>query len=74
MKILLKRIALTFFGVLIVAVPGTYLFIRASTPTGISYDPADEGYCEAYGIVFDTTQVEAIFLHPETIWLTLKHF
>jgi tetratricopeptide (TPR) repeat protein len=67
MKKMLKRIALIFFGVIIVTVLGTYLFIRATTPTGISYDPADEGYCEAYGIVFDTTQVDAIYVYPEII-------
>jgi len=50
-----------------VAVLGTYLFIRATTPDGISYDPADEGYCEAYGITIDSSQVETVYLHPETI-------
>ena len=49
------------------AVLGTYLFIRATTPMGISYDPTDEGYCEAYGITIDSSQVEAVYLHPETI-------
>ena len=32
MKKTLKRIALIFFGVLVVAVLGTYLFIRAMIP------------------------------------------
>ena len=67
MKKILKRIALIFFGALILAVSRTYLFIRATTPTGISYNPADEGYCEAYGITIDSSQVETVYLHPETI-------
>jgi len=74
MKKTLKWIALIFFGVLIVAVLGIYLFIRVTTPTGISYDLADEGYCEAYGIVFDTTRVEAIYIYPETILVDPDEF
>ncbi len=67
MKKLLKLNMLILVGFLIVAALEMYIGIRANTPTGISYDPADEGYCAAYGIVFNTTQVEAIYLYPETI-------
>lgn len=67
MKKLLKRSMLIIIGLHIMVMLGMYLSIRANTPAGISYDPADEGYCEAYGIELDTTQVEAIYLYPETI-------
>jgi tetratricopeptide (TPR) repeat protein len=60
------EIVLSLATVIIVALVG-YMVVRASTPTGIEYDPADEGYCEDYGIAIDASQVEAIYLHPETI-------
>jgi tetratricopeptide (TPR) repeat protein len=63
----LKYIALTLLGAFILAVLGGYVILRASTSDGISYDPTDEGYCEAYGITIDTTQVDAIYLHPQVI-------
>lgn len=46
---------------------GAFVTARALAPTGLSTDPADEGYCDAYGIVIDASQVEAIYLHPETV-------
>ena len=52
---------------IIIVVLGAYMTIRMSTPTGIAYDPADTGYCKAYGIEIDASQVEAIYLHAETI-------
>jgi tetratricopeptide (TPR) repeat protein len=60
------RIVLSLATIIIIALGG-YIFVRASTPTGIEYDPADRGYCEAYGIEINASQVEAIYLHPETI-------
>ncbi|HSG44699.1 MAG TPA: DUF5700 domain-containing putative Zn-dependent protease [Anaerolineales bacterium] len=67
MKKTLKRTGLIFFGILIVTLLGTYLSIRADASSGISYDPADEDYCASYEITIDITQVDAIYLHPETI-------
>ena len=67
MKKFLKRTAVTILGTLIVLMVSAYIIIRVTTPAGISYEPADEGYCEAYGITIDSSQVEAVYLHPETI-------
>lgn len=60
------KLVLSLATVIIVALGG-YIFVRASTPTSIEYDPTDRGYCEAYGIEIDASQVEAVYLHPETI-------
>ena len=46
---------------------GVLIGARVSASPGIAYDPADEGYCDQYGITINTDQVEAIYLHPETI-------
>jgi len=60
------KLVLSLATVIIVALGG-YMVVRATMPTGIEYDPTDRGYCEVYGIAIDASQVEAIYLHPETV-------
>ena len=63
----MKKKLVVILVVVTVLTLGIFLTARAIVPSGIPYNPADEGYCEAYGITIDTTQVDAIYLHPETI-------
>jgi tetratricopeptide (TPR) repeat protein len=61
-----KKFVFTLIAILIVTL-GIAITARASAPTGIAYDPTDDGYCESYGISIDSSQVEAIYLHPAII-------
>jgi tetratricopeptide (TPR) repeat protein len=61
-----KKLGFSLAAIVIIAL-GVFITARAAAPTGIAYDPKDEGYCETYGIEIDSTQVEAIYLHPELI-------
>jgi tetratricopeptide (TPR) repeat protein len=61
-----KILVLTLTAVIVVGL-AVFITIRAIASSGIEYDPNDQGYCETYGIKFDSTQVETIYLHPETI-------
>jgi tetratricopeptide (TPR) repeat protein len=61
-----RQFVFTLIVILIVAL-GIVIIARASAPTGIAHDPTDDGYCESYGISIDSSQVEAIYLHPETL-------
>lgn len=63
----MKRKILFSLIAFVILVVGALIGARALAPSGVAYDPADEGYCEKYGITFNTDQVEAIYLHPETI-------
>jgi tetratricopeptide (TPR) repeat protein len=62
----MKKLAFTMAAIVVILL-FAFITARAAAPTGITYDPADQGYCEAYGIKIDSTQVEAVYLHPETI-------
>lgn len=55
-----KKLMFTPIAILIFTL-GPIITAHTSTPTGIQYDPADKGYCEAYGIEFDATQVGATY-------------
>jgi tetratricopeptide (TPR) repeat protein len=61
------RLVSTVAAIIVVVTLVILIVARASASSGITYDPADQGYCEAYGIEIDASQVEAIYLHPETI-------
>ena len=63
----MKRKLMFSLTVIAIVLMGILIGVRASASTGVAYDPSDEGYCEIYGITFNTDQVEAIYLHPETI-------
>jgi tetratricopeptide (TPR) repeat protein len=61
-----RKLVFSLIATVIILV-GALIGVRVSASSGIAYNPADEGYCEKYGITINTDQVEAIYLHPETI-------
>ena len=63
----MKRRLMFSLAALVIVLGGALIGARVLASSGVAYDPADEGYCEKYGITFNIDQVEAIYLHPETI-------
>jgi hypothetical protein len=65
MKKTLLRVLASLLGVaLLLTIVGFLSFPRAQLPI-----PAEEGTCARYGIRFDTTSIESIYLDPESILL-----
>ena len=54
-------------AVVLLVTLGALATAHALAFSGVSTDPADEGSCETYGVQIDASQVEAIYLHPETV-------
>jgi tetratricopeptide (TPR) repeat protein len=61
-----KKLVFALVAILFIML-GAFITARAAAPTGIEYDPKDVGYCASYGITIDASQVDTIYLHPETI-------
>jgi tetratricopeptide (TPR) repeat protein len=61
-----KKLVFALVAILVIVL-GAFITARAAAPTGIEYDPKDVGYCASYGITIDASQVDTIYLHPETI-------